>query len=229
MSTSHSSSPARDVAYIAVFAAVTIVLGFIPPLPAGPLGVPILVQNLGIILMGMVLGPRRGALAALLFVALACTGLPILAGGRSGLVALASPTAGFFLGYLPAAAVIGLITQWRTGRNVGINILAGLLGGIVINYAFGIAGMMVIGRISFTAAVVTLPAYLPGDLLKIVVAAAVTAAQLKALPHIRPLPGEEKRALDTLKQLDAEMPVQPRREKDTTPTWDSAPGDEQQS
>ena len=229
MSITHSSSPARDVAYIAVFAAVTIVLGFVPPLPAGPLGVPILVQNLGIILMGMVLGPRRGTLAALLFIALACTGLPILAGGRSGLVALASPTAGFFLGYLPAAAVIGLITQWHTGRNIGINILAGILGGIVVNYAFGIAGMMVVGHISFNAAAVTLPAYLPGDLLKLVVAASVTAAQLKALPNIRALPGGEKRALDTLNQLDTEMPVQPPREGDITLTSDNNPGDEQQS
>ena len=109
MSKTSQSSSAKDLAYIAVFTALTIVLGFIPPIPAGPLGVPILVQNLGIILMGMVLGARRGTLSALLFIALACTGLPILAGGRSGLVAITSPTAGFFLGYLPAAAVIGLI------------------------------------------------------------------------------------------------------------------------
>lgn len=55
MSKTSQSSSAKDLAYIAVFTALTIVLGFIPPIPAGPLGVPILVQNLGIILMGMVL------------------------------------------------------------------------------------------------------------------------------------------------------------------------------
>ena len=59
MSKTSQSSSAKDLAYIAVFTALTIVLGFIPPIPAGPLGVPILVQNLGIILMGMVLGARR--------------------------------------------------------------------------------------------------------------------------------------------------------------------------
>ena len=94
MSKTSQSSSAKDLAYIAVFTALTIVLGFIPPIPAGPLGVPILVQNLGIILMGMVLGARRGTLSALLFIALACTGLPILAGGRSGLVAITSPLQG---------------------------------------------------------------------------------------------------------------------------------------
>lgn len=229
MSKTHSSSPARDIAYIAVFAAVTIALGFIPPLPAGPLGIPILVQNLGIILMGMVLGPRRGTLSALLFIALACTGLPILAGGRSGLVALTSPTAGFFLGYLPAAAVIGLITTWRYGRNVGVNILAGIVGGIIVNYAFGLAGMMIVGHVSFTAAVVTLPAYLPGDLLKIVVAASVTAAQLKALPHIRPLPGAEERALATLDRLDAEAGAPSSLETSATHGTESGSADKRES
>lgn len=203
MSKTSQSSSAKDLAYIAVFTALTIVLGFIPPIPAGPLGVPILVQNLGIILMGMVLGARRGTLSVLLFIALACTGLPILAGGRSGLVAITSPTAGFFLGYLPAAAVIGLISRWRSGRNVLINILAGIVGGILVNYACGIAGMMIVGHVSFTAALVTLPAYLPGDLLKIVVAASVTAAQLKALPHIRPAKTQDDQAQSALDQIDS--------------------------
>lgn len=170
------SSPARDMAYITVFTALTIVLGFIPPLPAGPVGVPILLQNLGIILAGMMLGPRRASLVAILFIALSCTGLPILSGGRSGLVALTSPTAGFFLGYLPAAAVIGLISRWRAGRSIAINILAGILGGILVNYTCGLLGMMIIGHIPLTAALLTLPVYLPGDCVKILVAAGATAA-----------------------------------------------------
>lgn len=100
-------------------------------------------------------------------------------------------------------AVIGLISRWRSGRNVLINILAGIVGGILVNYACGIAGMMIVGHVSFTAALVTLPAYLPGDLLKIVVAASVTAAQLKALPHIRPAKTQDDQAQSALDQIDS--------------------------
>ena len=67
----------------------------------------------------------------------------------------------------------------------------------------GIAGMMIVGHVSFTAALVTLPAYLPGDLLKIVVAASVTAAQLKALPHIRPAKTQDDQAQSALDQIDS--------------------------
>lgn len=62
---------------------------------------------------------------------------------------------------------------------------------------------MIVGHVSFTAALVTLPAYLPGDLLKIVVAASVTAAQLKALPHIRPAKTQDDQAQSALDQIDS--------------------------
>lgn len=181
------STPAKTAAYVSTFAALIIVLGFIPPIPTGPLGVPIVVQNLGVMVAGLLLGPRRGTLSVALFMALACTGLPILPGGRSGLVAIVSPTAGFFIGYLFAAFIIGWISTYRQGRNIGINVLACVVGAIIVNYACGVIGVMLVGDVSFKAALLTLPPFLPGDSIKAVVAATTAAAVHRALPYVRPV------------------------------------------
>lgn len=178
-------SPARRIAYTSVFAALIIVLGLIPPLPVGFLGIPIVVQNMGIMLTALILGVSWGTLSVGLFMLLACTGLPILPGGRSGLVALTSPTVGFFVGYLCAAVVIALISRWGRGRHAAMNILACIIGGIVVNYACGVVGLMTIGGVSFRSALLALPVFLPGDIIKAVIAGLTAAAVLQALPHVR--------------------------------------------
>src|SRR5919112_409529 len=68
----------RDLAYVALFAAVIAVLGTIPAIPVGP--VPITAQTLGVMLAGAVLGARRGFLAVLLFLVLVALALPFLPG-----------------------------------------------------------------------------------------------------------------------------------------------------
>lgn len=83
MTTSRATDASASLGRIAVFAALIIVLGaVIVPLPAG---VPITAQTLGVMLAGLVLGPRLAPLAILLVLVLAAVGLPVLAGGRGGL------------------------------------------------------------------------------------------------------------------------------------------------
>ena len=72
---------ARDMAQIAVFAALIAALGLPGSITVGFSGVPITLQTLGIILAGAVLGPRKGTAAVLVFLALTMIGLPLLAGG----------------------------------------------------------------------------------------------------------------------------------------------------
>jgi len=112
----------RDLARIAVFAALIVVLGTVTiPIPGG---VPITAQTLGVMLAGAVLGPRRAPLAVVLVLVLAAVGLPVLAGGRGGLGVFVGPTAGYLLGWVVGAVVIGLIvranriTLWRTALGV---------------------------------------------------------------------------------------------------------------
>ena len=75
----------RDLVLIALFAAIVVVLGLIPPITLGFIPVPITAQSMGVMLAGCILGAKRGALAFLLFLLLVIIGLPVLSGGRGGL------------------------------------------------------------------------------------------------------------------------------------------------
>jgi biotin transport system substrate-specific component len=146
----------KNIAYIALFAALIAVLGLIPKITLA-FGVPITAQSLGVMLCGTVLGARRGALAVGLFLLLVALGLPLLAGGRGGLGVFASPTVGFLVGFPVAAFVTGWITErWRSAP-VGIAAgVAAVIGGIVVLYAFGIVGMSVVmGKTLTEAAMLT--------------------------------------------------------------------------
>lgn len=172
----------RHVSYIALFAALIAVLGLVPKIDLMS-GVPITAQTLGVMLAGTVLGSRWGALAVLLFLLLAALGLPILSGGRCGLGAFMGPSAGFLIGFPVAAFITGLIVErWRVA--IGIAAFAGsLFGGIVVLYAFGIPGMaLILGKTLPEAGLLATP-FLPGDLLKAVLAALITRGLLVVRPE----------------------------------------------
>lgn len=176
---------AGDLAQAAVFAALIAALGLPGTITVGPSGVPITVQTLGVMLAGSILGPRKGVLAVALFAILALAGLPILAGARTGLVSLSSPTAGFFVGWLPAAAVIGTLTalmmpRYRILWGIAINVV----GGMAVIYAFGTVGLMLRTDLSWWAALSTNGIYIPGDVAKAVVTAFVAAQVHRARPGL---------------------------------------------
>lgn len=72
--------------------------------------VPFTMQPLVVILAGMVLGGRDGALAMFSYVSLIALGFPVDANGL-GTTALFSPTGGFLIGFIAAAGVVGLIVE----------------------------------------------------------------------------------------------------------------------
>ncbi|MDR2701155.1 MAG: biotin transporter BioY [Spirochaetaceae bacterium] len=77
------------------------------PLPFTP--VPVVLQNLFIVLSGLVLGPVLGTAAVLLFLIAGALGLPVLAGASGGIAHFAGPTGGFLAGYVLAAFTSGII------------------------------------------------------------------------------------------------------------------------
>lgn len=170
----------RELARIAIFAALIIVLGMVTiPLPGG---VPITAQTLGVMLAGAVLGPRRAPLAVLLVLVLVAVGLPVLAGGRGGLGVFAGPTAGYLIGWVFGALVTGLIvhggriTWWRVA-------LGTIVGGILVVYAFGIPVQALVLGIDLGPTALSALAFLPGDLIKAVVATVLTLALRRAYPR----------------------------------------------
>lgn len=165
----------RDLVLIALFAAVTAVLGLFPALTLPLTGVPVTAQTLGVMLAGSLLGARRGGLSLVVFLVLVALGLPLLAGGRGGAAVFAGVTAGFLFSWPVAAFLIGWLTEknwerYNLWRAVAINVV----GGIVLVYAGGIAWMVAVAGIPLDKALYGSLPFIPGDALK--VAAAATAA-----------------------------------------------------
>ncbi|WP_051636876.1 biotin transporter BioY [Rhodococcus sp. UNC363MFTsu5.1] len=187
MSTRTAGAPrntARDLAQVAVFAALIIALGLPGTITIGSSGVPITLQTLGVMVAGALLGPRKGVLTVLTVIVLGLA-LPVLAGGRTSLTSLSSVTGGFLIGWIPAVALIGWLTVKMLPRyNVFVGIVINALGGIVVIYAFGIAGMMLRSDLTFWQALSANGTFVPGDLLKAVIAAVVAAQVHRAYPAL---------------------------------------------
>lgn len=172
----------KNVAHIALFAALIAALGAIPQITLA-FGIPVTAQSMGVMLAGAVLGAKRGFLSMLLFLLLVAIGLPLLSGGRGGLGAFVAPTSGFLIAFPFGAWLTGLIVEHLHLRPIGLRAAVGsVIGGIGVLYAFGIVGMSLgLGKtIPECAALVV--AFLPGDLLK----AAITGMLVAALARARP-------------------------------------------
>ncbi len=192
--------PARDLALVATFAALIAALGLpgMINIPGNP--VPITLQTLGVMLAGAVLGARRGALAVLTFLALVAAGLPLLAGGRGGLAVFVGASAGYLVGWVLGAFVIGWLVQRRLpSYSLWWGGLSNVVGGIVIVYAIGIpVTAAVLGTTGLVATAIAATAYLPGDILKVVIATSVAAAVHRAVPDITPARRPEREAAEVL-------------------------------
>ena len=174
----------RDLAYIALFAAIIAVLGLVPAIAIGP--VPITAQTLGIMLAGSILGAKRGFLSVLLFLVLVAIGLPLLASGRGGLAPFTGTTAGYLFSWPVAAFVIGLLTERFWARyNLALGVLFNVVGGMVVIYLIGVPVLAAIGNLPLGAAIAggALP-FLVGDLIKAVVAAAIAVQVRRSYPVI---------------------------------------------
>ncbi len=88
---------------IAVLAQVSI------PVPFSP--VPITGQTIGVVLVGGLLGARRGAMAVLTYLIEGAMGLPVFAQMKAGAHVLVGPTAGYLWGFVFAAFLIGYLAE----------------------------------------------------------------------------------------------------------------------
>ena len=174
----------RDLAYIALFAAIIAVLGTLPAIAVGP--VPITAQTLGVMLAGSVLGARRGFLAALLFLVLVAVGLPLLSGGRGGLAPFAGASAGYLFSWPVAAFAIGWLTERSWHRYTVLRgTLINVVGGIVVIYAVGVPVLKAVAGLAWDDALWTGAAvFIPGDLVKAFVAAAIADVVRRSYPVI---------------------------------------------
>lgn len=157
-----------QIAAIAAFTVLTIIAARIT-IPFIP--VPFTMQTFAVLLAGMVLGSRAGALSQVAYLALIVVGLPVDARGL-GAAAFFGPTGGFLVGFVVAAFVVGLMVE-RSGERRWVRWIAGLVGAAII-YAFGIPVLALVTNQSLVAAGAVLGNLVVPDVLKAFLAASVT-------------------------------------------------------
>ncbi len=133
------------------------------PLPFTP--VPVTMQPLIVVLAGVILGARAGAISMAAYVTVGALGAPVFSNGGTGLVWLLGPTGGYLLA-APAAAFVAGSLAGKT--DVAWRLFLGLLVGTAVMHAGGVAQLAALNGEGLVAALAlgTLP-FLVGDAVKI--------------------------------------------------------------
>jgi biotin transport system substrate-specific component len=180
-----TSAAVRDGALI-LAGSVLVALSSKVQLPAWP--VPMTLQPLAVLLVGMALGARRGCLALVAYLLEGAAGLPVFALPGAGLAYFAGPTAGYLLAFPLAACLVGFLAERGWDRRFMTSVAALAIGQIVIlslgslwlSLHVGLKGALVQGFLQF----------LPADAVKIVLAAMVLPGVWKLVGRNQPSPSQ---------------------------------------
>lgn len=159
----------KNVALIAMMTAIIIVLGFVPPIPLGFIPVPLVLQNMGIMLAGAILGSKRGFLSVIIFLLLVAVGLPLMTGGRGGVAVFVGATAGYIYAYPFAVALIGYGLKKFSHSNFWLELLIVWVVGVIFIDALGAVGLTAIAHMPFIKALISNLVFIPGDTIKALV------------------------------------------------------------
>jgi biotin transport system substrate-specific component len=141
----------------------------IPLMPLTP--VPLTVQNLGVLLVGLLLGSRRGFAALALYLAEGAVGLPVFSPGPGGLLQLFGVTGGFLLAYPFVAFLAGYVFE-RGRKSFARAAMAGLLAEILL-FAGGLTGLYVMTHSLAKAAYLGLYWFIAAEIMKVMFAAVI--------------------------------------------------------
>ena len=170
---SANTSKLRMMVFASLFAALTAIGAYITvPVPLSP--VPITLQVFFVLLAGSRLGSKWGSLSMIVYMLLGIVGLPVFAGGSSGIGVLLGPTGGYIFGFILAAYIIGKLSR-KTGNGANSSFFINALNmsaGVLVIYACGAFRLMMVADFDLgkTLALGVI-SFLPGDILKIAVAA----------------------------------------------------------
>ncbi|WP_249216369.1 biotin transporter BioY [Nocardioides palaemonis] len=182
-----SSSPSRDIALVAAFAALISASAYVGAIPIGSAGVPITLQTLTVMLAGCVLGPVRGFSAVVLYLALGAVGLPVFAEHSSGIGVFTGISGGYLLSFPLAAALGGFLVQYvaRERRTRAIVVFfCSLAASVLVIHTLGIAGMKLYADVSWRQAASWDMPFWIGDLVKTSLVAMIAAEVHRAFPQL---------------------------------------------
>ena len=142
--------------------------------------VPMTLQPLAVLAVGGVLGAGGGFAALIIYLALGASGLPVFAGGTSGIVRLLGPTGGYLLAFPVAAALAGALASH--GERGALRVLLACAVGMAVIHVGGVAQLALLGGDPALAFRVGFVPFFTGDLLKVGLASVVI---LLAGPRLR--------------------------------------------
>ena len=146
--------------------------------------VPLTLQTFAVFLIGLTYGWRLGGISIVLYLAEGALGLPVFAGGKSGLIVLMGPTAGYLVGFLLAATACGWFAERGFDRSYA-KLFAALLVGNILLY---VPGLLWLGSmIGWDQPVLELGLYpfVLGDLMKIAMAVLLLPSAWKYVNRLR--------------------------------------------
>jgi len=159
--------------FLALCARVTI-----PLMPLTP--VPLTVQNFGVLVVGFLLGSRRGFAALVLYLAEGAVGLPVFnPTGPGGIAQLLGPTGGFLMVYPFVAFVAGFVFE-RGARTFARAAVAGLLAEILL-FTGGLAWLYALTHSLAKAAYLGLYWFIAAEVIKVMFAAAIARGWQRGL------------------------------------------------
>jgi biotin transport system substrate-specific component len=156
-------------------------------LPFSP--VPVTGQTFAVLMMGALLGARRGALCILVYLLEGATGLPVFAAGAAGIPWMIGPTGGYLVGFVIAAWVVGRLCERGWDRNVFKTACAMVTGNVCI-HVLGIVWLSCLAVASgsgFSLGRVLSVGVYPfviGDVIKIILAAVLLPCGWKLLSRM---------------------------------------------
>ena len=182
------TSSTTDLAIVTTFAAFIAVCAILPNLGTTGGGVPFTLQMFGIFLAASVLGAKRGALAVLLYLAVATAGVPVFSGGSGGPSAWTSASGGYLVAFPIAAFIVGLVASRAARLNpVTFTVIVSIAAALVtvgVTGLIGAIGMSIKLNVDFGVAWGYATPFFFFDIIKGVVAAIVAAAVLRAFPQL---------------------------------------------
>jgi biotin transport system substrate-specific component len=153
-------------------------------IPIGP--IPITGQTFAVLLTGALLGSRLGAMAMIAYLVEGASGLPFFSGGQAGLLHLMGPTGGYLVAFPAAAFITGAFAEHGWDRRFLSAAAAMAIGSMLIMLS-GWAWFSVLMRTSpMLTFYTTVLKFIPGDIVKITLAAAVLPSGWKLVekrPH----------------------------------------------
>lgn len=166
----------------ALFTALTAVGAYLSiPLPFTP--VPVTLATLAAMLSGTMLGSKYGSISQIVYIFIGAIGVPVFHNFTAGLSIIAGPTGGYLIGYIAIAFCAGLYRHnsstdgdhTRPKCNSTLKLVILLVAGNIICYAAGTLWFVISTGSSVAAALVScIVPFIPGDILKILVATFLT-------------------------------------------------------